>query len=400
MLKIRFMFSLFTTASHSHPILATLGLMCVMCLAQSSSSLAGNVLEIYPRVLDEKAPAGGMIQLKVQLTEPRPVTFGSVSASDDGTGQVASQQPLGGAQAVALFDPAGTVSGAAVVDGYRLTIRFVSPRGTFGTGEESPIIAVSIPVRPDATLGQTVQLTIDPNASFWIAPSGEEYVQEVVSGVFTVGGSVSISNVVPGGRFVHAGSTVRVTGIGFQPLASVQIDEVEVASTRYVSPTQLDVVLGKPTQMYGKRVRVTNPDSSSATYYSFLKAVPEGQSARPLLAATLPIFSTRTFNRALFFPVVDPRLFLGLGFQNPSARGSMITIELFSASHRLIGSSTFNLPSEMRISREISEYLPGLRSRPGDYLQVRSSEPVQMIGLLANDADGSVAPIEPVRRNN
>ncbi len=396
MLKISFMFSLLTTASRSPPILATVGLMCVLCLARSSSSLAENVPEIYPRVLDEQAPPGGTIQLKVQLTEPRPVTTGSVSITYGLARQAASLGPLGDIEGVALFGPAGDVSGAAVVNGDRLSIRFASPRGTFGTGEESPIIAVLIPVRPDATPGQTAWLTLDPDASFWIAPSGEQYLQEVASGIFTVGGSVSISNVDPGGRFVSEGSTLRVSGIGFQPRARVEIDDVEVASTRYISPTQLQVVLGSSTQMHGKRVRVTNYDRSSATYYSFLRATPEGHSALPLLAATLPIFSTRTFTRALFFPVVDRQLFMGLGFQNPSARGSVVVIELFSASHQLIGSSNVHLPSEARISREISEYLPGFRPRLGDYLRVRSSAPVQMIGLLGNDADGSVVPVDPI----
>ena len=148
--------------------------------------------------------------------------------------------------------------------------------------------------------------------------------------------------------------------------------------------------------MHGKRVRVTNPDRSSAIYYSFLRATPMGESARPLLAVTVPIFNTRTFTRAFFVPVVDSRLFMGLGFQNPSSRSSVITIELFSAAHQLIGSSSFTLPSETRISREISEYLSDFRPRPGDYLRVRSSVPIQVIGLVGNEAEGSVVPVDPI----
>src|SRR5262249_41942004 len=150
---------------------------------------------------------------------------------------------LGDVAGVALFGPAGDVSGAAVVSGNWLSIRFLSPHATFGTDPYSPIIAVNLPVRPDASAGQTSQLNLDPTNSYYVAPDGVPYDQEIVSGVFTVGGSLSISNVVPGGGFVSAGSTITVSGTGFGPESKVDIRDVEIASTQYVGPTQLDVVL-------------------------------------------------------------------------------------------------------------------------------------------------------------
>src|SRR5215813_14525280 len=103
-------------ASPLHPISAAVRLMCVLFMVTSSTSLASGKLEIYPRIYDEQAPAGGMIQLKVKLTEPRPITVGRTTLGPDSGGQGASQ-PLGDVAGVALFGPAGDVSGAAVVSG-------------------------------------------------------------------------------------------------------------------------------------------------------------------------------------------------------------------------------------------------------------------------------------------
>ncbi|HEX4802986.1 MAG TPA: hypothetical protein VFV14_05720, partial [Myxococcaceae bacterium] len=164
---------------------------------------------------------------------------------------------------------------------------------------------------------------------------------------------------------------------------------------RYVGPTQLEVVLDSTTEMQGRRVRVRNNDLSAATYYSYLRAAVLGESRVPLLAATFPIFSTRTFTQSLFSPVLERHLFLGLAFQNPSSRRALITIELFSAAQQLISSSSFTLPSQTRISREISEYLSEFRPRLGDYLRVRSNVPVQVIGLVGNETEGTVVPVDP-----
>ncbi len=381
------------TASHSHPIASAFGLMCVLSLVYPSPSESRDRDEIYPRVLDERSPPGGMIQLKVKLTEPEPISIGDATVE----GQGGAEGPLGSPEAVALFAEEGDVSGAAVVRGRQVSIRFSSRHGTFGTIEDSPIIAVSILVRPDAAPGQTTRLNLDPSMSFWVAPSGQMYEQEVQTGTFTVGGSVSITNIVPGGGLLPAGTTATVSGLGFQPGATVEIDGVELVSTRYVGPTQLEVVLASATEMHGRRVRVRNRDRSEATYYSFLRPSVLGESRVPLLAATLPIFSTRTFTRSFFVPVVDRDSFFGLAFQNPTSQGALITIELFSAARLLIGSSTFTLPSRTRISREISEYSSEFRPRLGDYLRVRSSVPVQVIGLVGNVAEGTVVPVDPTR---
>jgi len=118
-----------TTVRRSHSLAAALALMCVLSLVLLSPSVAQDNAEIYPRVLDERSPPGGMIQLKVKLTEPRPITLGASTVGD----LEGARGPLGTPQAVALFTSEGDVSGAAVVSGQQVSIRFLSRHGTFGT---------------------------------------------------------------------------------------------------------------------------------------------------------------------------------------------------------------------------------------------------------------------------
>src|SRR6202171_4970416 len=113
-------------------------------------------------------------------------------------------------------------------------------------------------------------------------------------------GAVSITDVLPGGGFLPAGSLVAVVGIGFQPGAQVLVDSVSLASTSWVDSSRIEVVTAVETQLDGRMVSVTNPDLTGATYFSYLRATDLGKSARPLLAATEAIFPVQTQSSALF----------------------------------------------------------------------------------------------------
>ncbi len=343
------------------------------------------------KVLDASAPPGGTIQLEVTITEPKPIATGSGLFSLD-------PAVFGSVMGVALYDPNGALSdaaGTAVPNGNALRVRMTSPRSSFGTSTAVPILAITIGVRPDALPGSRATLLLDPASSFWIDPTGVSYAEQVKSGTFKVGGTVSINDVFPGTGLLPAGSAVAVRGIGFQPGATVEIDGVAVDSTTFVSSSELDVAVGVAADLYGRRVRVRNPDLSAASYRAYLRAQWLGQSASPLLASTDPIFSPQTFSGALFTRAPAPGEFLALALQNPAAASADVNIELRSTAAGLIASTTLTLPPRTRISRQVSE-LFAAQSPPADgYLVVRSSSPVQMLALLGNDAAGTVEPVTP-----
>jgi len=340
------------------------------------------------KVLDQTAPAGGTIQFTVTLTEPKPIVTGVAAVAPSPT-------LLGAVQGVALFGGASDVAGAAVVNGNALSVRSTAPSGTFGTALGVPILIVTMAVRPDAPLGATSSLVLDPAASLFTDPSGQPYPQQVRSGTFIVGGSLSISGVAPGSGLLPAGSTVIVRGIGFQPLTKVEIDGVPIASTTFVGPTEIDVVIASAADMYGRRVTTTNPDSFRSRYYAYRRAAWLGQSARPLLAATEPIFSSETLSGARLAGAAPAGRFLGLALQNPNAGPADVSIELRASDNSVIASTAFTLPSGNRISREASEYFTGVVPPDGSSLIVQSTLPIQVLGLMGDEAAGSVDPVKP-----
>jgi hypothetical protein len=375
-----------TTQSFRVLALCLLGGLPVAAKGDGSSACFSGV---SLKVLNSSAPPGGTIQLTVTVTEPKPIITASAGISFD-TGV------LGPVMGVALYGPAGASSdaaGTAVPSGNALTVRTTSPSGGFGTDVAVPILAVTLGVRPDANPGSQSMLVLDPATSFWIDPLGQPYAQQVKSGSFEVGGTLSINDVFPGTGLLPAGAAVSVRGMGFQPGAIVEIDGVAVASTTFVSSSEVDVTIGAAADLYGRRVRVRNPDLSVASYRAYLRAQWLGRSANLLLASTDPIFSPQTFTGAFFTKAPAAGQFLALALQNPAAASADVSIELRSTAAGSIASTTVTLPPRTRISRQVSELFAAQSLPPDGFLVVRSSSPVQMLGLLGDDAAGTVEPV-------
>ncbi len=361
----------------------------ISLLFYATASFAQGTPPVLLRVPDQQVPPGGLLAMKVMLTEPLPIIRANMALAF-------GPSPLGSIQDVALFSPTGNVSGTAVIDGGGINIVFNAPDGTLGTGaRDVTIAAIAIPVRDDANPGDQSPLTLDPNASSWVNPFGELYGQEVQQGLLTVGGTLSITDVVPGSAFAPAGSTIAVLGMGFQPGARVQIEGVDVGPTSFVSPTRLEVTLAGDALMHGKRIRVRNVDRTMATYDSFLRSTPLGESSRLLLARTIPIFSLVTFSEAYLNPFANPEHFSALAFRNPESQSADISLDAYSAQGEPIASTTLTLPGAQRISREVSELFPDAVFPSGSYVRAISTIPVQMLGLLGDDAAGTVLPVDP-----
>lgn len=342
------------------------------------------------RIPDETLPPGALLGMKVELTEPEPILTGAFALAFE-------PGPFGSLQDAALFSPAGNVTGTAVVvDGNQVQIAFNSPDGAFGTGgRDLAIAALAIPVRSDAEVGSGANLTLDPEASWWVNPQGDFYTQQIRQGLFTVGGSLSIYDVIPGSGPVATGDSVAILGTGFQPGARVQIEGVVVTSTRFVSPSRLEVAVGQDTVMHGKRIRLRNADRTEVTYYSFHRTVSDGDSSRPLLARTVPIFALATYSEAYFSAFANPGRFVAAAFKTVGDEPADIAIEAYSAEGELLGSTALALSPGRRIAREASELFPDVAFGPGSRLRAVSSIPVQMLGLLGDDAAGTVLPVDP-----
>jgi hypothetical protein len=209
----------------------------------------------------------------------------------------------------------------------------------------------------------------------------------------TVAGAVSITNVVPGGGILPAGSVVSIQGIGFQPKTQIQLNAIKASSVVVTGPNEIQFTLAEATNMTGQKIQVVNPDGSQDTYFSYLRGIPYVQSGQPLLQNTVPIFSSITHSKAVFgpLPALPANQFSGVAVQNPGMSPAAVTVSLYSAQNVLLGGSTINLPSGYRFMAETSE-LTSVAPPPGSYVVVSSAQPMQDFAFIADTSQSTLSP--------
>jgi len=335
------------------------------------------------RIMSEVQPAGGTVQVKLLLTEPRPISTGTTYASLD----AGSFDSIYG---VELFSATGDVFGAAVIQGTALQVNYVSPNATFGTSVDYPILTVAAHVRDDAAKGNVTALGANLNLTGWYGT--QSYLFVIKPGTLTIGGSVSINDVIPGGGMWPAGTVVRVMGKGFLRNTAVQ-STARFSSISMVSANEIDFVLAEATVLDGARIDMKNPDGSSDSYYSYLRGVKQGVSAFPLLNATLPIFSSLTYSQASIAqasPGINNSVVTALAVQNPGSGTANLQLEAFSPFGNSVAKSQIALPSRGKIVRELGEYF-GLTLPANSTVKVISDQPVQFLGISADQSAGTAA---------
>ncbi len=344
----------------------------VLALAVPSIALADDT------AVSVQVPPGGTSQFRllppINPNEPTPIIIDGPGVGSVGVTQLGAP------------DAAGT----ALADGGSVIIRTVSSTAPSGLSTD-PMIAVTVAVSNQATEVATVNLSLaapalDPSTS--ALPDVVNQVDSVVTG------AVSITDVLPGGGLLPAGSQVAVVGSGFEPGAQVLIDGVSAASTSWVDSSHLEVVTAVDTQLDGKLVSVTNPDLTGAACFSSLRTTDLGTSARPLLAATQAIFPLQTRSSAVFAAPANGTFF-ALALQNPGSVDSTVSIEVRDAGGAVVASTALALPPFTRISREISELFPDGSASAGSAFALTATAPVQMLGLSGNETDVSVTPVLP-----
>jgi hypothetical protein len=70
-------------------------------------------------------------------------------------------------------------------------------------------------------------------------------------GSVTVGGSLSISGIFPGGGLLPAGTSTGITGAGLSAATVVSIDGVVSSATYDASIQEMLLTLGAPTELTG-----------------------------------------------------------------------------------------------------------------------------------------------------
>src|SRR5262245_12484544 len=237
------------------------------------------------RIPDEAAPAGGMVQMKVLTTEVTPISGGRPGFGYD----AGFFNPAAG---FGIMAPSGEIAGAAIVEGARVQVIY---GGTSLFTANYPVLTIVLPIRPDLAPGTTTAFSLDPTSTWNFADQGPT-VATISPAKVTVAGTISIDDVVPGEGVWPAGTVVSVRGRGFDAKTSLQVNDAGVKITRLVSPTEMQFVLSRPTQIRG--LRITASGSNSVTYYAYMRGVTKVVSSRTLLAKVEPIFSVAPRARA------------------------------------------------------------------------------------------------------
>ena len=366
--------------------LAALALGVTLCASGGSGATGGTSTgtELTLRIANEMAPAGGLVQMKVQTTEVTPISGGRPGFGFDS---------MFSAAGFGMF-ATGDLAGAAVVNGQHVTVSYIT-NGALTANY--PLLTVALWIRPDVAAGTKTLFTFDPQSIWNVTDSGPIFAKPISPATVTVGGTVSITDVVPGEGVWPAGTVVSVRGIGFGSRTQLRVNDVANKVIRIVGPNELQFTLAQATEMRGLKLTAQNPENTD-TYYAYMRGLVSTVSSRTLLAQTEPIFAV-TPRAVATFTASGSLLgsqYQAIALQNPTADDVAVDVALYAADGTLIVRTSRLLERRHRIALEASELLSGVAPVDGSTLVVSASAPIDAIGLLCDEGVWSVAPFLPL----
>ena len=298
-----------------------------------------NTAEVH--ISNEVVPAGGTVQMKALLTEPRPIT-------STGGGHAVGKMSVDG---VALWSQKGDAAGVGVLNDGFLYISAISPTGSLGEQLDGPFLTITMTVPSDVNPGSEFPLDLEDTSM--TAATGSLHMV-VVPGTLRIGGSVSIHGIYPGGGTWPAGTIVRMFGSGFSDKTRIQT-RVKAGSITVVSPEEIDITLKEQTTLDLQEFQAVNPDGSSVTYYSYLRATMLRTPKHALLHSAEPVFQQLTHTSAKIGPLpnLNQTQFIGLALQNPNPAPVHVTLTSHEQSTSIV------LPSGTRIMDDLSSLMNG-----------------------------------------
>lgn len=372
----------------------------------AAAPLAADGPGLSLRVNDEAAPAGSVVQIKIDVTEPKPISTGRGKIRTRGVENIVG---------IVLMNEGQDTFGLAMVDGEELTFAITSPSSLFGTPADYPILGIAGTVAA-APAGATFPITLDPAGLGFRDPSGAVYPTEIKDGRLTVAANaVTIGDVSPGSSIVPAGGVVRISGANFTPNTRIDLNETSILQQHFISSQRIDVVVGQTTNMHGLRIRARNDDKdnrSESEYFSYERTMPEVATSDPVLKKVVPLFAPTEYTSATIdFPgrpsarrrraarpargsgTSPAATSTGFALQNLKSSRATVTVELLDGSGHSYAINTVSLGPDRHVVREISDVF-GVIAPPAA-LRIRSDIPIHMLGLTADPQSGSAAALPP-----
>lgn len=319
------------------------------------------------RISKEVAPPGGVAQVKLTLTDPEPIITGSSRFDFDSS---VVDFVLG----ISVYSPAGDAVGTATYQNGRLAFQLTSPLGSMGTATEYPFLTVAVAIRKDARIGAVSRLALDLGNSAFVNQFGQVNQLGYKEGSITVGGTMSIDNILPGGGWVAPGQTVSIVGRGFTQDSRVRVEGQDLG-VRFVSGNQLDLTATTGFLLDGTQIRVrTGKDTQF--YYSYLR--PQVAPTQTVFSGVVPLFSWHAPRAGLlwFSPAASAR---AVALQNPQrgpVEATIVAPLSFSSSPYKV-----TVPAGARMTLDLAALFPGASVGQLSTVQVSSVEGLSMLGL-------------------
>jgi hypothetical protein len=341
-------------------------------------------------------PTGGIFQYQLLLTEPKPI-------GNSSTRPTIPTGPTGPVRGVAVNDASGQAVGIAVINGGDISISVNSPNASLGTDVDYPLLVLTMPVT--GTSG-SFPVALDPSSTFFIG--GTQYsIQENTPGTLTIGGTLSITDVIPGGGTMKPGDTIRILGMGFDASTKINMNNVNTLTQTLVSTTEIDVTIGtlcvpesnpcapaSSLPLDGDRIRATNANEKSE-YFSYDRTDDApGNSSNGLVNLVHPMFSQQLLHTGTFPFKAGGTQFTGIALQNTDfSLDATVKIEVLDGGGNSLANSTQLLPARTKMVRDIAD----LFAIPAGTVTVRATvvtgpAGVKMLGMLGDASTNSVVP--------
>lgn len=375
----------------SSSIVSFLCSLVIALLALAHLYAGQNFAGVSLSVSRETAPPGGVAQMKVYITEPKPISTGS------GSFTFAPYEDIIG---IALGSGEDDTAGVALVRGNAVTVTIHSPSALFGMASDYPVLAVAGHIPVGTPLGVRYPFVIDAATLSLVDASGAVYPTETKVGHLVTATGLSIHDVNPGSAVVPAGGVVTITGSSFEPKTQIKFAETKLREVRYVSPRRIDVVLASPTHMHGQMIKATNPDGSKCEYFAYQRTKADSLSEDSVLRLAVPLPPAVEYSDAsIGFPAPAAQTIFGVAIQNVQARDAHVTIELVDAYGNRYTASGLLVPPNRFIVRSLSElfgFAPA--SAATVHIAARNAGnttavPVQVLGVAADQLAGTATPI-------
>jgi hypothetical protein len=326
------------------------------------------------KILDEVAPPGGLVQMKLSITEPMPITTGGARFSFDNFDSI---------EGISLSSPHDDTYGVAVFEGKTVGLSFVSASGTFGMTLDYPVLTFVGKVPADAPLGATFGFGVIGGVLDFYDTSGTRYPYEFRPGLLEVAPVASVHDVLPGSADLQAGDVVTVLGSGFDRRTKFRLDETRISDVTIVDSGTALLRLGGPANMHGLHLKVIDKDGDKVQvdYFSYHRTKRTGASDDYELNAVVPVLPKLARTETL----VDIHWFgtRAVAIQNSGPTDAVVTADWVNAAGEPVSLPPFTttpVPADSFVVRSVWE-IGGVMPSDAAALRLTSSVPVQVMGV-------------------